>query len=136
MLRKDYIVRQLEEFGKVMAVILNLKKDHNWDKFEYEINSAVLKFTQLEITQLENIDTLNFKKEVILNSNLSHDQLLILADLLYEKMNFYAEIEQEEKYNNLKQKCLTLYKYLQTNFTENEFNMNVYYKLEILKTNS
>ncbi len=133
MLRKDLIVRQLEEFGKVMAVILGFKKLNDWDKFEKEIEAATEKFTNLEIKTIENLSNTDFEKEVLNHPTLLLDQKKILADLLFEKLNFYAQNNNEEKYKSLKTKCLALYEHIQNNHTENEFDMNVYYKLAILK---
>jgi hypothetical protein len=133
MLRKDLIVRQLEEFGKVMAVILGFKKQNDWDKFEKEIEAATEKFTNLEIKTIESLTITDFEKEVLNHPTLLLDQKKILADLLFEKLNFYAQNNNEEKYQSLKTKCLALYEHIQNNHTENEFDMNVYYKLAILK---
>ena len=129
MLRKDYIMRQFEEFGKVMAVIFSLKKEKDWDNFEKEITQASLKFTSLKIIHLETITLPEFGKET---SSLLPDQQKILADLLYEKMNYYFEINNETNALNLKSKCYYLYKKYSENLTQNEFNLDVHYKLEIL----
>ncbi len=133
MLRKDYILRQLEEFGKVMAVILGFKKQLNWEEFEKEIHNAALKFTSLEIDKVERLSAEDFEKDVFNNPALTLDQLKILADLLFEKLSLHAQNNDEEKYNALKIKCLNLYQFIKNNHTENEFDMNVHYKLEILK---
>ncbi|MBA2612443.1 MAG: hypothetical protein H0U95_10755 [Bacteroidetes bacterium] len=133
MLRKDYILRQLEEFGKVMAVILGFKKQLDWEEFEKEIYKASLKFTSLEINHVEGLNEEAFEKEVLSNPALTLDQLKILADLLFERMNLYIVRNEEEKYEKLKAKCLSLYKFIQNSHTENEFDMNVHYKLEALK---
>ncbi|MDO8998757.1 MAG: hypothetical protein Q7W45_03255 [Bacteroidota bacterium] len=133
MLRKDYILRQLEEFGKVMAVILGFKKQNDWTNFEKEIKNAAVKFTSLEINTVENLNEPDFEKQILNHPNLIQDQKKILADLLFEKLNFYAEKNEEEKYLSLKTKCFKLYQHIQNNHTDNEFDMNVHYKLEILK---
>jgi hypothetical protein len=133
MLRKDLLVRQLEEFGKVMATILGFKKQNDWDKFEKEIQEATIKFTGLEIKNVENLTLTNFEKEVLNHPTLLLDQKKILADLLFEKLNFYAQNINEEEYQSLKTKCLAIYEHIQNNHTENEFDMNVFYKLAILK---
>lgn len=133
MLKKDLLVRQLEEFGKVMAIILGAKKQKDWDKFEKKIYDATIKFTNLEINTVENLDDIDFEKQILNHPTLNQDQKKILADLLFEKLNFYAEKNDEEKYISLKAKCLKLFEHIQNNHTDNEFDMNVYYKLEILK---
>lgn len=133
MLRKDILVRQLEEFGKVMAIILGAKKQKDWEKFENEIQNAVAKFTSMDLDTIENLNEIDFEKEILNSPTLLLDQKKIVADLLFEKLNFYAKKNDDQKYFELKTKCLTLYEHIQENKTENEFDMNVHYKLEILK---
>lgn len=131
-LRKDYIQRQFEEFGKVLAVILVYKRESDWDKFEKEINEATKKFTALEIGYVETLSNEAFEKEVLLSPTLMQDQKKILATLLFEKMSFYMEKSDEKNYLALKNKCLELYTHLKENFTENEFDLDVHYKLDFL----
>ena len=132
MLKKDYLVRQLEEFGKVLAVIMGLKKQNDWDKIEKEIYDATQKFTSLEINHVEGLDATGFEKEILNHPTLSPDQQKILADLLYEKLHYYLIKEDNEKALKLKERCTSLYKHIQDNFTQNEFNLDVYYKLIFL----
>lgn len=133
MLKKDFLVRQMEEFGKVMAVILGFKKQQDWNSFEKEMRAASLKFTALDLDVVEKLDEKEFDVQVLNHPTLTQDQLKIFADLLFERMNFYAIKNDQDNYKNLRSKCISLYTHLQNNFLENEFDMNVYYKLEILR---
>jgi hypothetical protein len=132
MLRKDYIQRQFEEFGKVMAVILGLKREKDWDKFEKEIAAAAQKFTPLEISNVEAMDHTRFEQEVLNREGLSLEQKKILASLLFEKMSYYLELNEKTRATPLKEKCLLLYRHIRDNFTENEFDLNTHYRLEFL----
>jgi len=132
MLKKDYILRQFEEFGKVLSLLMGLKKDREWEKFEKEIANAALKFISLEIKVIEQFSEALFEQEVMTNSSLTQEQKLVLATLLYEKMNYYVAMNDRDNYNALKNKCLWLYKNIKANFTENEFNLDVHYKIEFL----
>lgn len=133
MLKKDFLVRQLEEFGKVMAVILGFKKQQDWDSFEKEMRAATLKFTTLELDAVEKLSEQEFDSQILKHPTLIQDQLKILADLLFERMNFYAFKNDEDNYKSLRSKCISLYTHIQNNFSDNEFDMNIYYKLEILR---
>jgi len=132
MLRKDYLVRQLEEFGKVLALILSLKKENEWDKFEQEITKAAQKYTSLGIAAIEQFNDADFKKDILNHATLTQEQKKILATLLFEKLSFYLEVNDEKNYQALKSKCIQLYTHLQDNFTANEFDMDVHYKLGFL----
>lgn len=132
MLRKDLLMRQFEEFGKVMAVILGFKKQNDWEKFLEEVAEASKKFTSLEIEYIENLSTSDFEKEVLLNKSLLPEQQKMLADLLYEKMDYYLAQDNTDKYIDLKVKCLVLYRKFSENLTANEFNLGVHYRMERL----
>src|SRR4051812_48390744 len=95
--------------------------------------AATLKFTSLELAAVEKLDENEFAHQILNHPTLTQDQLKILADLLFERMNFHAIKNDEENYKILKLKCFALYTHIQNNFSENEFDMNVYYKLEMLK---
>lgn len=131
-LRKDYIQRQFEEFGKVLAQLLSYKHQRDWDKFEKEISEAMQKFTDLDINAIEELSTENFESKILLTEALQFDQKKILGTLLFEKMLYYIETGHEEKQHALRTKCQALYNYLQLNFTENQFDLDVYYKLSFL----
>jgi hypothetical protein len=131
-LRKDYIQRQFEEFGKVLAQLLSYKHQSDWDKFEKEISEAMQKFTALDISAIEKLSADDFETEILLSDTLQFDQKKIVGTLLFEKMLYYIELADYEKQQALRTKCLALYNYLQQNFTENQFDLDVYYKLSFL----
>jgi hypothetical protein len=133
MLRKDYIQRQFEEFGKALANILSLKRNNSWEEFEKEIARAARKFTLLEINYVEDLSEDDFKNELVNNPNLQHDQQKMLASLLFEKMNYYLERNEIKNYLNVRSRCLSLYLHLQDNFTQNEFDLEVYYRIGLLR---
>ena len=129
--KKDYLQRQFEEFGKVLAVILGLKLDKDWDKFEKELQQAALKFTSLQIDAVEQLSDEEFE-DLMSGDRLKQDEKKILATLLFEKLNFYMAKGESQKYERLKDRCLKLYLNLHNNFTSNEFDLDVHYKIEVL----
>jgi hypothetical protein len=133
MLRKDFIIRQIEEFGKVLALIIGFKKQNEWTKFEEEIKNAIQKFTSLEMNEIENLNIDFFVSEIINKEGLSLDQKKIIANLMYEKLYFYLFKNENENYSQLKAKCLLLYLHLNENCTTNEFDLDVHYKLSMLQ---
>jgi hypothetical protein len=133
MLRKDFIIRQIEEFGKVLALIIGYKKQNEWTKFEEEIKNAIQKFTSLEMNEIENLNIDFFVSEIINREGLSLDQKKIIANLMYEKLYFYLFKNENESYSQLKAKCLLLYLHLNENCTTNEFDLDVHYKLSMLQ---
>jgi hypothetical protein len=133
MLRKDLILRQFEEFGKVFALILSFKKNQDWDNFEKEAREAMRTFTQLDISVVEQLPPEKFMNEIVEPPTLSFEKKKIVAQLLFEKMDYYGTACQYDKYTELKNKCIAIYQHLAGNLTENEYDMDVHYKLEFLK---
>ncbi len=133
MLRKDFIIRQIEEFGKVLALIIGYKKQNEWTKFEEEIKNAIQKFSSLEMNEIENLNIDFFVSEIVNREGLSLDQKKIIANLMYEKLYFYLFKNENENYSQLKAKCLLLYLHLNENCTTNEFDLDVHYKLSMLQ---
>lgn len=130
--KKDYLQRRLEEFGKVLALILQSKKNQDWEEFEKEISEAVQKYTSLEVTVIEAMGDEDFETTVLSRTDLAQEQKKIMATLLFEKLSYYLEKNDVEKYTALKTKCLHLYQHLYNNLTDNEFDLDVHYKLNFL----
>ncbi|MFO0355511.1 MAG: hypothetical protein ACK50A_01050 [Sphingobacteriaceae bacterium] len=132
MLRKDYILRQFEEFGKVMAIIFGFKHKNEWGKFEEEIEKAVKQFTSLELKELMLLSDAQFKQLIESSTHLNADQIKILADLTYERS--IAEMKKEDlvKQNDLLQKSLFLYKRYNDQLTANDFNLEVHYRIALI----
>jgi hypothetical protein len=99
--KKDFLQRQFEEFGKVLAMILRLKRDQDWDKYEAEIAAATKKYTGREILEIENLSEDEFQSQIT-SDKLSHDQKKIIAALLFEKLNFYLAASDGVNYDKLK----------------------------------
>lgn len=134
MLKKDFLVRQMEEFGKVLARILTFKKTSDWDKFEKELAEAVKRFTLIEVCNVEEMEADEFEQKIVVDKRLNFEQKKILATLLFEKMDYYLSMNEADKYGNLKNKCLVLYEYLANDLTENEYDLDIHYKLKQLRT--
>ena len=132
MYKKDYIVRQFEEFGKVMAIILGFKHKGEWNRFAGEIEEAVKQFTSIELKEIKSLSQDDFETLINTNTNLKSDQLKILADLLYEQS--FAEKEKADRnaQTELFKKSLFLYKLYKNELTANEFNLEVHYRIELL----
>ncbi len=133
MYKKDYIQRQFEEFGKVLASLLLLKRQKNWQEYENLMYQAFQNYSGSDGDVLEELNTDAFQREVLENDSLNFEQKKFMAHLLFEKMNMYLEKGDETNYQDLKEKCLLLYRWLQNDQTENEFDLDIHYKLKLLE---
>ena len=134
MIRKDYLLRQFEEFGKVLAAVLTLKKKQNFEAFEQEMNGLILNYSHLDLKNIESLTLKEFKRNLVNIKSHSFIKKKIIASLLFEKMTYYTEVYNYTEAENLKEKCVLLLEYLQANQTENEYDLDIHYKLQHLKS--
>ena len=133
MLKRDYLVKQFEEFGKVMAVLLGLKKDGLYPELTDAIDDALRKYTALEIIYVESISNENLIETLTQDKKLNDEQLKMLADLMFEKGEYYTSVNSpEEVYNNCYKKANIIYLFLKEHATLN-YSLDMHYKIEVLK---
>lgn len=133
MLKKDFLLRQFEEFGKVMAVILGLKKNAEWEPFEMEIDKAVRTYTPFEIKELIEKDEISFEALIKSANHLKSDQIRFLADLLYERSFVSGNKANENEMIDLLKKSLFLYELFSNALTVNDYNVEVRYRMELIR---
>lgn len=133
MFRKDYIVRQAEEFGKFLAILMGLRKSGSWEEFHRQMNESAKKFTFLEIEAAENMDLDNFLETLINKHQLKEQNLKMLADLLYEKGMSYLAASNEEEGNNAFGRSLLIYTYISENALESDFSLDMHFRIASLK---
>jgi hypothetical protein len=133
--KRDYLVKQFEEFGKVMAILLGLKREGNYPEFIDLINQSVKKYTSTEIDFVESINNELLITTLTLEKKLNDEQLKILADLLFEKADYYSNILQnsttEIQAINCYKKSHLIYLFLSQHATLS-YSLDMHYKLEIL----
>lgn len=133
--KRDYLVKQFEEFGKVMAILLGLKRDGNHPKLSELINESVKKYTNTEINFVESINDDKLTDVLTTDKKLNDEQLKILADLLYEKAEFYTGTKQNQALDsnaiNCYKKAHLIYLFLKEHATLT-YSLDMHYKLEIL----
>lgn len=134
MLKRDYLVKQFEEFGKVLAVILGLKRDGSFDEMEEAVRNASQKYTGLEVAFVEEIENEQLLDVLIQQKKLTDEQLKMLADLLFEKAEYYLKTNHtDELSGNCYRKAFSIYSFLKEHATLN-FSLDMHYKLELLST--
>jgi len=57
--KRDYLVKQFEEFGKVIAILFGLKRDNNETEFYNLINDSAIKYSNIEIEFVESLNNEN-----------------------------------------------------------------------------
>ena len=129
--KRDYLVKQFEQFGKVMAVLLGLKRDGNFPDFLSTIHESAKKYTQTEIEFVESITDNNLIDILTDDKKLNDEQLKILADLIYEKAEYYLHHSLEKEATNCYKKAYSIYIFLKEHATIS-YSLDTHYKLEVL----
>lgn|SRR5574343_1449109 len=132
MLKKDYIIRLTEEFGKFLSVLMGLRKKGEWKEFERVLNELVSKFTGTEIEWVETLENENFLKNLSEKYNLSGEKLKILADLLYEKGMAFSNQNNEINSANCLYKAYLIYLHLKNSALDSDFSLDMHYKINLL----
>jgi hypothetical protein len=131
--KRDYLVKQFEEFGKVIAILVGLKRDGKFSELTDLIDESVIKYTSTEIKFVESLTNEILISTLTQEKKLNDEQLKMLADLLFEKGNYYAAtFSSENQSNNCYKKSHIIYQFLKENATLN-YSLDMHYKLEILE---
>lgn len=130
MLRKDLIMRQFEEFGKVLAALLSLRKAANFTEFENELEKASVVFLEIEFSSFLKDDTNQFLQIV---SALAPEKKKMLARLLYEKMLLAEQQANIDYAQGLAEKSKIAYELYQNDQTHLEYDLDAHYKLQELR---
>jgi hypothetical protein len=133
MLRKDYIQRKFEEFGKFLALLMSFKQNHQWQELEKQINENSQRFSGVEINAIEMISDPALLLELTQARTLKEEQLKILGDLLYEKGLAYTNQQKEIEAKNAFVKAKAIYLHIQTNSLEVDFSLDMHFKLKAIQ---
>lgn len=133
MLRKDYIMRMYEEFGKFLGTLFGLRKMGNWPELEELIKTSAQKYSLVELEFAESLETKGLPEYLMKNHSLNSENLKMLGDLLYEKGLMYLATDRAEAAKNAFQKVFVLYTYVQQNALESDFSLDMHNKLSNVK---
>jgi hypothetical protein len=133
MFRKDYIMRQYEEFGKFLAIVLGFKAESKFFEMEELINTSAFKYTNIEVEIAEKLPNKDFIQLLTENYELKEANLKMLGDLLYEKGIGYSKQLKEKEAENAFQKTLLIFEYIKENSLESDFSLDMHFKMNSLK---
>ncbi len=132
--KRDLLLRQFEEFGKFLAVIIGYKNQENYNEVSKYINEGVLKYCDISIEEIEQLEKENLIIFLIQEKKLTDEQLKMLADLLYENGINYLNTfsNQEATTQSCFIKAQLLYNFVNQNATL-PYSLDTHYKLEAIK---
>lgn len=129
MYRKDYIIKQFEAFGKVLALLISRRKQNDLEAYEKSFAELTMTYAGKSPNDLRNLSEAEWS---ILLSDSDLVMRKITAALLFEL--FLQSKDNTPEQQQLANRCLQLYQNIQDDLSSGEFDLDVHYKLQFLKT--
>jgi len=124
--RRDYLLRLIEDFFSFLARIMKLKGEKNYQQAMILIDETAMSLLHLDINDLM-VNEASFLK-ITEDKNFSHDQMEILAELLKVKADVNRELNAVFSAVNLYEKSLFLFEFIQV--TSKNYSLNRAKKIE------
>ena len=130
MIRKDYILRMVEEFAKFLAAIVGLKNEGKYHEALKKIDTVYTGLIDIDPIILKSLspeEMITFLKN---EDKYSNQYLKIIAELLFEEGQIYAESGDPVSARNVLVKAKMLINYLSEN--DSTFSFDWYEKIRII----
>src|SRR5210317_704388 len=89
MIRKDYILRMVEEFAKFLATIIGLKNEGKFDEALTKIDSVYRGMLDLDPVIVKSVDGSELLDLLQNEKDYSNTYLKMIAELLFEEGQIY-----------------------------------------------
>ena len=130
MIRKDYILRMVEEFAKFLAAIVGLKNEGKYSEALKKIDTVYTGLIDIDPIILKSLspeEMITFLKN---EDKYSNQYLKIIAELLFEEGQIYVESGDPVSARNVLVKAKMLINYLSEN--DSTFSFDWYEKISII----
>ncbi len=131
MIRKDYILRLVDEFGKFLAKIAGLRLEGDYDDALKLIDDIYEGMLNAEPKVLKSIDTDKLIDFLQQEKKFNNQYLKMIAELLFEEGHIYVENGDPISARNVLEKSKVLIEYLMANDTT--FSFDWYDKLTAIE---
>lgn len=130
MIRKDFILRQLEELAKILGILLKLKTEHKTEEAMELIKEAYSGLLKLDESFVDEETTSEVFLKQVAAKEIEGDALHAFAELLYEDGMLRYENNEDKAFIRL-HKALILFDLLNRTSPTFSFDRNI--KLEKIK---
>jgi len=127
MIRKDYILKMVEEFAKFLAAIMGLKDEGKYEEALKKIDSVYTGLLQIEPVSIKSVGAEEVLDYLKTEKKFDNQTLKMIAELLYEEGMIYAEMGDPVSTRNVLEKAKVLIDYLSEN--DQTFSFDWYEKL-------
>ena len=130
MIRKDYILRMVEEFGKFLAAIVGLRLEGKLEEALKKIDDVYRGMIDLDPIVIKSVDPGELLDFLQKEKEYNHHYLKMIAELLFEEGQVYAESGDPVSARNVLEKAKILIDYLME--YDKTFSFDWYEKMSII----
>ena len=130
MIRKDYILRMVEEFAKFLAAIVGLKNEGKFDEALTKIDSVYRGMLDLDPVVVKSVYGSELLDLLQNEKDYSNTYLKMIAELLFEEGQIYDSNGDPVSARNVLEKSKILIDYLMEN--DATFSFDWYEKLAVI----
>lgn len=130
MFRRDYLVKQLETFGKALALVMGKRQREEYEAYERSFAELTQTYAGKSLAELGQLSSTEFEA-LLLDADLVKKK--ILAALLFEYYLKSTLNEANEESEAIGKRCLRLYQNISEDVSSGEFDLDVHYKLQLLR---
>ena len=131
MIRRDYIMRMIEEFGKFLSAIVGLKREGNFEDALEKIDNVYEGMLDLDPKILKSVDALELLDFLQNEKKFNNQYVKMIAELLFEEGQIYLESGDPISARNVLEKAKALINYLMESDTT--FSFDWYEKLTVIE---
>lgn len=127
MIRRDYIMRMVEEFARFLTAIMKLRTEGNFESAMKKIDEAYTKMIDVDPSILKSVKPENLIDFLTNEKSFDNSYLKMIAELLYEEGMIYHENGDPINAYNVLGKAKILFNYLSEH--EKTYSFDWYEKL-------
>ncbi len=132
MFRRDYLVKQLETFGKALALAIGQRKRNEIEAYERSFAELTQTYAGISVKDLGHMATHEFN-QLLEDGEVSKKK--IFAALLFEYYLQMGDSLGAAEQLAAGQRCLLLYQNISEDISSGAYDLDVHYKLQVLKEN-
>jgi hypothetical protein len=130
MIRKDYILRMVQEFAKFLAKIIGLKMDGKLDEALKEIDNVYKGMIDLDPIVLKSLGPEEVLDFLLKEKKYNNHHIKMIAELLFEEGQIYVENGDPISARNVMEKAKILINYLME--SDSTFSFDWYEKISVI----